>query len=1193
MNSKIKVILTRKRHILVIIASLSIMLFLGAYFYFSYEVKTIRSEAYNELKAIATLKISQITNWNNERFTDVKIFSQNPFFVGSLENSLGSKSNASLKSEIIKNFTLINANSDYSNIILFNIEGKSLLSLDSKFQQIDSTTARFIKRAVKEKKIISTDLYRSSLHNEIYLDYIAPVIDKNSFVFAVLILRVNPETFLYPIIKEWPVPSKTSETLIVRREDGSALYLNELNHRRSAALILTIPLTRKEVPAVQAVLGRKGIFEGVSYHGTNVLSYISPVIGAPWIMIAQIDNSEIYAGLYYKEFVTISFTVLLILALSGGLFWFYHYRQRNIFRELFVKEKELRAHHEEFKTILYSIGDGVITIDTNGNIKQMNRTAEELTGWNEDEAKGKPVEEVFNIINEATRNRVENPFHKVLGEGIIAGLANRTLLISKNGDEIPISDSGAPIKSETGEILGVVLIFRDQTEERIAQKTIEESRQRFLSLFTNMSEGVALHELVKDKNNHPVNYRLIDANPQFEKILGINRLEILGKLATEAYKTSEAPYLEIYSKAALTYKPYSFETYYEPRNKHFKISVVPWLQNGFAIIFTDITDRKLAEEALKESEKKYRDMVEGSPDAIAIYNEGKVVYANNACISLFRASSIDQLIGISIINFVHPDYKAFASERMKEIREFSNILPSREEKLLRLDGTEIVTEIKAIPITFNQRPAVQIIIRDITERKQAEEKLRNSEMKFRSLFEDSLMGVSEAAPGGHLIQANQAYLQMYGYTNLDEMKAEVNDIGSLYVNPKARKEGLRILAEKGVMEPREMEVVKRNGTRFFVLMSAREFRDVGGKPLYYHTNYIDITERKRTEEKLVESEARLSAIFYNASYSISIYKKSVWVSGNPAFVKLFGYKNLTELVGESVLETIAPEEGKRIAKIITDRAMGLEVPSHYETKGLRKDSSTFDMEVTISSYFINDEIYIIVFQSDITERKQAEKEIKESKKKLEKLYRHLNDSRENERAEIAREIHDELGQSLTALKMDLHWTLQNVPDDLRINEKLKGMIDIVSKTIKKVQKISSDLRPGMLDDLGLIPSLEWYTKEFEERTGITCSLELEKIPHLNPKIRLILFRIFQEGMTNIIRHANAKNVTVKLYSSPSQVFLKISDDGKGIKKEKINSKDSLGFIGMKERLREFDGTLEIISSAKNGAGLLISIPIVK
>ena len=360
-----------------------------------------------------------------------------------------------------------------------------------------------------------------------------------------------------------------------------------------------------------------------------------------------------------------------------------------------------------------------------------------------------------------------------------------------------------------------------------------------------------------------------------------------------------------------------------------------------SMIIRKITGRKLAEEALKESREKYRNIVDGSPDAIAIYTEGKVVYANNACISLFRASSIDQLIGMPVIKFVHPDFTAIVSMRMNEIGEFQNILPLVKEKLLLLDGTAIDAEVKAIPITFNQRPSVQIIIHDITE------------------------------------------------------------------------------------------------------------------------------------------------------------------------------------------------------------------------------------------------------------RKQAEKEIKESKKQLEKLYKHLNNSRENERAEIAREIHDELGQSLTALKMDLYWVLENAPDNLLINKKLKGMIDIVSTTIKKVQVISSGLRPGMLDDLGLIAALEWYTQEFQERTHIKCSLELEEIPQINSKINLILFRIFQEGMTNIIRHANAKNVAVKLYSSFSNIFMKISDDGTGIKKEKINSKDSLGFIGMKERLKQFDGTLEIISSAGSGTSLLISIPMVK
>jgi signal transduction histidine kinase len=352
MNSKTEIILIRKWYIPVFILSVSIMLSLDAFYYYSNEVKTIRSQAFNQLKSIAALKVSQISGWNNERFADAKVLSQNPFFEGDFDNLARSKSVDPFKSAVIKNFKLINANSDYSNIILSGTKGNFLLSLDPKLRQIDSSTSRFIKIAVKDKKIIFTDFYKFSLNNEIFLDYIAPVIDKNNFVIAVVILRVNPENFLYPLIKEWPVPSKTSETLIVRREGGNVLYLNDLNHQGGASLKFTIPLTRKEVPAVQAVLGRKGFFEGVGYQGTNVLSYLSPVIGTPWIMVAKIDNSEIYAELYSKEIAAVLFTVLLILCLSGGIVWFYHYRQRNIYLQYSEQQDKLIATKDKFFSII-------------------------------------------------------------------------------------------------------------------------------------------------------------------------------------------------------------------------------------------------------------------------------------------------------------------------------------------------------------------------------------------------------------------------------------------------------------------------------------------------------------------------------------------------------------------------------------------------------------------------------------------------------------------------------------------------------------------------------------------------------------------------------------------------------------------------------------------------------------------------
>ncbi|MDP2037375.1 MAG: sensor histidine kinase, partial [Ignavibacteria bacterium] len=221
---------------------------------------------------------------------------------------------------------------------------------------------------------------------------------------------------------------------------------------------------------------------------------------------------------------------------------------------------------------------------------------------------------------------------------------------------------------------------------------------------------------------------------------------------------------------------------------------------------------------------------------------------------------------------------------------------------------------------------------------------------------------------------------------------------------------------------------------------------------------------------------------------------------------------------------------------------------------------------------------------------EAQEKIHNSKRQLEQLYMHLNDIRENERAEISREIHDELGQSLTALSMDLNWIKENAANKLLVEKKINTMLDIVKVTLKKVQKISSTLRPGMLDDLGLVPSIEWYCHEFEERTGILCNIILEKIQTLDQKLTLTLFRILQEGLTNIIRHANAKTVEVKLYTSLDNIILKITDNGVGVSMEKLQSRDSLGLIGMKERLKQYDGILEIISAINNGTILKITIP---
>jgi PAS domain S-box-containing protein len=223
--------------------------------------------------------------------------------------------------------------------------------------------------------------------------------------------------------------------------------------------------------------------------------------------------------------------LMLIILTIAAISWIYYLRQRDIYRELFFNENKLRESQEEFKTILYSIGDGVITTDKNGLIRQMNPVAEKLTGWNENEATGLPLDKVFRIIHEISRKVVENPVELVLKKGMIVSPVNHTLLISKSGNEIPIADSGAPILKEGKEVSGVVLIFRDQTKERMAHEALTERDRRYES-FINSSRDMIF---IKDDR-----FRYIVVNDQIARFLNRSKEDMLLKTDFELMDEKEA-----------------------------------------------------------------------------------------------------------------------------------------------------------------------------------------------------------------------------------------------------------------------------------------------------------------------------------------------------------------------------------------------------------------------------------------------------------------------------------------------------------------------------------------------------------------------------------------------------------------------------------------------------------------------------
>ena len=233
-------------------------------------------------------------------------------------------------------------------------------------------------------------------------------------------------------------------------------------------------------------------------------------------------------------------------------------------------------------------------------------------------------------------------------------------------------------------------------------------------------------------------------------------------------------------------------------------------------------------------------------------------------------------------------------------------------------------------------------------------------------------------------------------------------------------------------------------------------------------------------------------------------------------------------------------------------------------------------------------------QVEIKERKRTEVELKKSREQLRELSARLNTALEEERALISREIHDELGQILSTLNMDITWLENHFPAKKELFQKTKSMSDLIGETIRKVQKISQNLRPSIIDNLGLYTAIDWHLKEFQEQSGIECRLDIQSKSILpGDAIAVSIFRIFQESLTNIARHAGATEVNVLIKENAGTLIMEIKDNGKGITEKEINDPKSFGLTGIRERIRLLNGRVDITGTHHRGTVVYVAIPINK
>ncbi len=967
----------KKGHVISLFVLISLLVAVGAYFYASSEEQTVQHNVRDRLKSIAELKVSQISGWIKERKSDAATFSQDPFIISELQKLLSSKDNIQYEKNLRKIMYLINTSSIYNNIMIANNKGKLLVELNSKQNRIDSTTKSFILKAIRNKKNISSDLYLDETQNKIMLNYIAPIYDENNKAIAALILRVDPYVYLYPLITEWPLPSKTSETLIVKRDGSCVLFLNKLIHQKNAALRLRIPLTKKEVPAVQAALGYRGIFSGKDYNGDNVLAYIKQIPNTNWIMIAKVDKSEIYAGLYIKDILIFSFTIMVIIILSLGLMWYYHYRQKNIYKNLFDKEKELREYHEEFRTILYSIGDGVITSDIYGNVKQINPIAAELTGWSENEAVGHPVEEIFNIYDEVSRIKVSNPVKKVLNTGSVVGLANHTMLISKSGQEIPIADSGAPIRNEQGSIEGVVIVFRDKTTEYKTEKRIRQNEARLRRA-----------ELASKSGNWELflNSKIMIASVGAGKIYGLENEELSYDMIKKVPLPEYRPILDCALQNLIEKN--------EPYDVEFKIKTVDTgevkdihsvaqYDSENRIIFgiiQDITERKKAEETIQRNRLILQLLVEYAPAAIAMFdNEMKYLVCSKRFLKDYELNESD------IVGKSHYEIFPEVPERWKEIHRnclSGKIERCEEDPFPRLNGKLdwIRWEIHPWFEPEGKIGGIILFSEVITERKLAQDEIKRNREKWESLFNNSpaAIAIYEAFENGKDFIFTDFNAAAQKTDNLSRDTVIGKRLSNVF--PSVERLGLldvfRRVFYTGKTEYKNFYYKddKVEGWRDNVVYKLKTGEIVA--------IYNDITDRVKAEIALRESEERFRTVYDAAPDGISISEIETGriVEINEAYQKVFGFSR-NEVIGRSSYEIgIWLNEDDR--KPLIDDLEKYDIYNNKEIKFKRKDGTVIHTIVSGRVTSFNNQNYMLAVVHDITELNKISLALKESEESL-------------------------------------------------------------------------------------------------------------------------------------------------------------------------------------------------------------------
>ncbi|HUV01762.1 MAG TPA: PAS domain S-box protein [Bacteroidales bacterium] len=571
-----------------IIAASSIIL--GFLYYRNQKERLLRDKQL-ELSAIADLKVGQIAQWRQERTGDGNFISGNEPLVSQLSEFMIDNAQQVMRIKVINSLRSITVSFDYKSILLLDSAGNVRLSLTNQDSLAGEHLKPLITDALQSRKVILTDLHRTDNISFVHLDLIIPLVNKSrndTTAFGLLVLLIEPQEILYPLIQKWPLPSKTAESLLIRMEDQDIVYLNELRFLKNSALNLKRNISEKSLPAAMAVQGIESTVDGTDYRGKSVVAAMKKVPGSSWYMVAKVDHDEIFAVL--NDQITMVIIIITLFILTMGLLLGFIEWNENVrfYREKYETELDHLALRKHFDYILKYANDIIFLTDRNSMIIEANDRATEIYQYAREELIG------------LNMNKIRAP---------------ETLSYSGN---------------------------ENRNLDEFGFATFE-----------------ALHTR-KDETVFPVE-------------ISARKVDIEG---------------------------------------------VKYYQS----ICRDITERKQAEETLKESEDRFRKIFEESPVGIAMTGKDMVIIRANSSFCKMTGYSEDELKSFTFRNFTHPDY--IAEDEISLLKLVAEEIPAyhTEKQYIRKDK-EVIWGSSTVSIIHNNIDEVQyflIMVEDITERKQAE-----------------------------------------------------------------------------------------------------------------------------------------------------------------------------------------------------------------------------------------------------------------------------------------------------------------------------------------------------------------------------------------------------------------------------------------------------------------------------------------